>query len=416
MNRKLRIATVILGSLITAWAVFAGGFVAGNLASERGFRPLALLAGVPPAAPPEEVGDLDFDIFWEAWNAIQASFYKGPLDPDILREGAIHGLAQSTGDPYTIYQNAAEARRARDHLDGSFEGVGIQVQLRDGLPLVLQPMPGSPAERAGVRPNEFVLAVDGVPTEGMTLSEFGDRVRGPQGTVVVLTLRPEGGGQERDVTIVRDRILLPSVSSRVIDGIGYLRLYNFSSRTAEEVREALAEFDETGVGGLVLDLRNNPGGFLNASVDVVGQFLPEGTLILTQESRDELHQEYRAGGGAKDTTTPMVVLVNQGTASASEIVAGSLQAHDRALLLGEETFGKGSMQELHRLSDESLVRVTSGIWITPADINLSGQGLIPDVVLEAQEGQIGSDDDNVLQAALRYLRGEPAWAEAAAAP
>ena len=405
MNRRLRIPIILVGTIVIVWAIFSAGFATGNVFAQRGLPPPGILAGALPDTPSQDTDDVDFGLFWEAWNILQDNFHEGPLDPLVLREGAISGLALATGDANTIYQNAHDAKLAREHLSGTFEGVGIRVQLKDGLPFILQPLPGSPAERAGVQPNEFVLAVDGVSTEDLSMADFGSLVRGPRGTIVVLTLRPEGGEQSRDVEIERDRIVVPSVSSRRIDEIGYLRINNFSSRTAGEVQAALEEFSDARIEGLVLDLRNNPGGFLNASVDVANRFLPSGALILTQESRGEPPREFTARGGTKFTGPPMVLLVNQGTASASEIVAGALQAHGRATLLGEETYGKGSVQKLHRLSDESLLRVTSGIWITPSGINLGANGLMPDELIEPEDGQLGSDDDVVLQRALDRLRG-----------
>ena len=406
MNRKLRLPIILVGTIVIVWAIFSAGFATGNVVAQRGLPPPGILAGALPATLSQDADDVDFGLFWEAWNILQDNFHEGPLDPLSLREGAISGLALATGDANTIYQNAHDAKLAREHLSGSFEGVGIRVQLKDGLPFILQPLPGSPAERAGVRPNEFVLAVDGVSTEDLSMADFGGLVRGPRGTIVVLTLRPEAGEQSRDVEIERDRIVVPSVTSRRIDEIGYLRINNFSSRTSGEVQAALEEFSGARIAGLVLDLRNNPGGFLNASVDVASRFLPAGELILTQESRGEPPREFMARGGTKFTRPPMVVLVNQGTASASEIVAGALQAHGRAALLGEETYGKGSVQELHRLSDESLLRVTSGIWITPSGINLGANGLMPDELIELEGGELGSDDDVVLQRALDRLRGD----------
>ncbi len=416
MRRGVRIATLTVGAVIFAWAVFSAGFVTGNIAAVRGVQPLAQFAGVPAAAPPEEVGDIDFGIFWEAWNAIQANFYRGPLDPGELREGAIHGLADATGDAHTRYENQADARRARDHLQGSFDGVGIRLTLKDDLPFILQPVAGSPAERVGVGTNEFVLAVDGVSTESMSLADFGEHVRGPRGTTVVLTLRAEGSEIARDVEIVRDRILVPSVISRRINDFGYLRITSFTSRTIEEIRAALDGFREDGIAALIIDLRNNPGGLLDASVKVSAQFLPDNSLIVAQKSRDEPRMEWRVSQDTGDTDTPMVVLINGGSASASEIVAGALQAHERADVIGEATFGKGSVQELHRLSDDSLIRITSGIWITPAGVNLSGEGLFPDFAIEAGDAELGSDEDPVLQAAVRLLHGEDPVVEPATAP
>ncbi len=405
MNRRFRIPIILVGTIVIAWAIFSAGFATGNVAAQRGLPPPGILAGALPDTLSQDADDVDFALFWEAWNILQDNFHMGPLDPLTLREGAIIGLARATGDTNTLYQNARDAKLAREHLSGSFEGVGIRVQQKNGLPFILQPLPGSPAERAGVQPNEFVLAVDGVSTANLGMAEFGSLVRGPSGTIVVLTLRPENGEQSREVEIERDRIVVPSVSSRRIDELGYLRINSFSSRTSREVQATLEEFSDARISGLVLDLRNNPGGFLNASVDVAGRFLPAGELILTQESRGESPREFTARGGTKFTRPPMVVLVNQGTASASEIVAGALQAHGRAALLGEETYGKGSVQELHRLSDDSLMRVTSGIWITPAGINLGDSGLMPDELIEFEGGDLGSDDDVVLQRALDRLRG-----------
>ncbi len=402
MNRKMRGAAMLAVGIAVLWAVFAAGVVTGGLASGRG-GPLRVLAGPAPSDPVPEAAEIGFGVFWEAWNAIQENYYEGPLDPEALREGAIRGLAAATEDPHTRFQNAREAAFSRERMEGRFDGVGIRVTLKDGLPFILQPLPGSPAEKAGVRPNEFVTAVDHVSTEGMSLEEMGNLVRGPRGTQVVLTLRPEDHTETRDVTLVRDVIVVASVTKRRIQGMGYVRISNFGRRTAEELREALADLREPGVRGLVLDLRNNPGGLLDASVTVAAQFLAKGELVLVQESRNAPRTEWKVSEDGADLVTPMAVLVNEGTASAAEIVAGALQAHDRALVMGEETVGKGSVQELHRLSDDSMLRITSGIWITPSGVNLAGEGLIPDMVLPSENGQVGSANDPVLQAALRAL-------------
>ena len=411
MNRKLRLAAMITVAVVALWAVFSAGFVSGSVAGQQGFRPLAVLAGDAPPEPPAGFEDVDFTLFWEAWTVIQDHFYGGPLDPAALREGAIRGLAVATEDRHTIYQNFEEAERSRERIRGSFVGVGIRIELRDETPFVLTPLPGSPAERAGILPNEFIVAVDGVPTHGMPLAEFGERVRGERGTTVVLTVRPQNSDVTRDVAVQRDRVIVPSVTTDLFDEIGYVRIANFGSRTSSELRQALDDLMADGVTALVLDLRNNPGGLLDASVRVAAQFLSQGQTILIQEHRHEGRTRWRVQDDGGDTVTPLLVLVNAGSASAAEIVAGALQAHGRALLMGEETFGKGSMQELHQLSDESIMRVTSGIWITPNDVNLNDQGLEPDVPGASSDGPYGGPDDDLLQAALSRLRAdpEPAW-------
>ncbi len=430
MNRNRRMATLIAAAVVAVCAVFGAGFVTGIIAGDQDTRPLAQFAGaVPPELPadvdadqeprplafptagaqpetPAEFEDIDFTLFWEAWAVIQDHYYGGPLDPDVLREGAIRGLAEATEDQHTVYQNSEEAERSRERIRGSFVGVGIRIELRDETPFVLTPLPDSPAERAGIRANEFVVAVDGVSTRGMSLDEFGRRVRGEEGTSVVLTMQPEGSEDTRDVSVERARVIVPSVTKDRFNEIGYVRLANFGSRTSGELRQALDELADEDITALVLDLRNNPGGLLNASVRVAAQFLAQGQTILIQEHRHEGRTRWRVQDEGGDTTTPMLVLVNGGSASASEIVAGALQAHGRAQLMGEQTFGKGSMQELHQLSDESIMRVTSGIWITPNDVNLNDSGLTPDVPHESTDGPYGGEDDEMLQEALNVLRGD----------
>lgn len=409
MQRPIRTALMMAGSVISLCLVFSIGFVAGATALGPGIPPPQILAGDPPPEIKNETEEIDFGLFWEAWNVIQDNYYDGPLAAETLREGAIRGLAAATQDPYTLYQNPEQAQRSSAHLSGSYVGVGIRVELRDDFPFITQPLPQSPAEAAGIGIHEYVLAVDGVSTEGIGLSEFGRLVRGERGTPVTLTLRREGETTERDVVITRDRIVMQSVTTKVFDDVGYMRIANFSSRTSGEVRRALSGFRTAGVERLVIDLRNNPGGLLDASVSVTSRFLPEGEQILRRESRKDPTHVYNAVSGYRDLRTPMVLLVNSGSASGSEVFAGALQAHGRATLIGEQTHGKGSVQELHRLSDNSIMRVTTGIWFTPAGVALAGagSGLTPDLEVEMSEGQLGGDDDPVLAAGLEAVRALP---------
>lgn len=406
MQRPVRTALTFAGSVIALCFVFSIGFVAGATALGPGIPPPQVVAGDPPPEIKEETEDVDFGLFWEAWNVIQDNYFDGPLAAEALREGAIRGLAEATEDPYTLYQDPEQARRSSAHLSGSYVGVGIRVELRDDFPFITQPLPRSPAEAAGIGIHEFVLAVDGVSTEGISLAEFGRRVRGARGTPVTLTLRRQGETTERDVTVVRDRIVVQSVTTKVFDDVGYMRIANFSSRTSGEVQRALSGFRTVGVERLVVDLRNNPGGLLDASVSVTSRFLPKGELILRRESRNEPTQVYNAVDGFRDLRTPLVILVNSGSASGSEVLAGALQAHGRATLIGEQTHGKGSVQELHKLTDGSIMRVTTGIWFTPAGVALAGAGggLTPNLEVEAAEGPIGGDDDPVLAAGLEAVR------------
>ena len=409
MQRPIRTVLTLAGSVVALCLVFSIGFVAGATALGPGVPPPQVVAGEPPPELKDGTDDVDFGLFWEAWTVIQDNFYDGPMAAESLREGAIRGLAEATDDPYTRYHDPEQARRSSISLSGSYVGVGIRVELRDDFPFITQPIPRSPAEAAGIGSNEFVLAVDGVSTKGTTLAEFGRIVRGERGTSVTLTLRRQGDTTERDITIVRDRIVVQSITTRVIDDVGYMRIANFSSRTSGELRRALSGFRTVGVERLVVDLRNNPGGLLDASVSVTSRFLPEGELILRRESRNDPTHVYNAVSGFRDLQTPMVVLVNSGSASGSEVFAGALQAHGRATLIGEQTHGKGSVQELHKLSDGSVMRVTTGIWFTPAGVALAGagSGLTPDLEVAMAAGQIGDDDDPVLAAGLEAVRALP---------
>jgi carboxyl-terminal processing protease len=403
MSRNLRALVRLAGSIIAISLAFGLGLVIGATTATSGSPPLQILRGNPPVEILQDAQATDFGVFWEAWRTLQENYYKGPLDPQTLKEGAIKGIAEATGDRFTIFQDTESARRSQTRLSGSFVGIGIRIELREGVPFIVQPIPEAPAELAGVGPNEFILAVDGVSTKNLSLAEVGEIVRGQPGTEVTLTLRRLGGTQLRDVTIVRARVVVASVAVKLLDDIAYMRINMFSSRTPQEVGSAINKLRRQSISHLVIDLRNNFGGLLNASVDVASHFLPRGVLVLRQESRGEPSLEFRTTSGAHDTEMSIVVLINGGTASAAEIVAGALQTHGRALLVGEETFGKGSMQELHRLSDGSIIRVTSGIWVTPAGINLGDRGLIPDLEVENKDGHIGGSKDPILQAGVGLL-------------
>ena len=403
MAHNLRPLVQLAGLILATCLAFGLGLVIGSTTATRGYPPSQILRGTPPVELQQDAQTADFGIFWEAWRALQDNYYKGPLDPQTLKEGAIKGMAEATGDRFTFVQDAESARRSRTRLAGSFVGVGIRIELREGLPFIVQPIPKAPAEFAGVGPGEFILAVDGVSTANLGLAKVGELVRGPPGTPVTLTLRRLGETRLRDVTIVRARVVVDSVAITMIDDIAYVRINRFSARTAQEVGNALNQLQDQAVSQLVIDLGNNFGGLLNASVDVASPFLPNGVLVLRQEARGEPSREFRATSGAHDTQTSLVVLINGGTASAAEIVPGAVQAHGRAPLVGEETFGKGSMQELHRLSDDSTIRVTSGIWVTPGEINLGDRGLIPDLEVLNTSDHIGGDNDPVLQAGLGLL-------------
>ncbi|MDP7620242.1 MAG: S41 family peptidase, partial [Dehalococcoidia bacterium] len=366
-----------------------------------------VFAGITPQPEVGEEVESKLEVFWEAWDRVQKNYYEGPLDPRELVEGATRGMVRSTGDDYTDWVDAESAQIDRQRLEGEFEGIGATVELtEDGVIRIVRPLPGSPAEEAGLQPNDLVLAVDGVATKGKSLEELIREVRGPAGTTVILTIQSESETQTRDVAVVRRAIVIPSVVSKSVDEFGYVRLSNFGAKTTGELRDSIRELRSNGAEGLILDLRNNPGGFLNTAVDVAGEFFPSGTLVVSEKSRTEGDVEFKSSRRGTAEDLPVVVLINGGSASASEIVAGAIKDHGRGKLLGTTTFGKGSVQIPFELRDNSVVRITVAIWETPGGTHLDGVGIEPDFKIDGDAAELGGDDDPYLEAARRVLRGQ----------
>jgi len=356
-----------------------------------------------------------FDLFWEAWHIVRGEFY-GPLPEDRqLAYAALRGALATLRDPYTVLVEPQPHALEKAELHGSFGGIGVNLSRDAKGQVILHPLPDSPASRAGVTDGDVLLALDGFPlTPTLTLEAITTWLRGPVGQPVTLSLqKPEPTPGSRPivvlVTIVRAEIELPSVTWRQLDqdpSIGYIALSRFSDRTDAELRQALRDLRRHAVRRLVLDLRNNGGGLLQAAVDVAGEFLSNRN-VLYEERRDAPIETYRTGTGGLATDLPLVVLVNRGTASAAEIVAAALQDYGRATLIGETTFGKGSVQLIFELSDGSSLHVTAARWLTPRRHSLDGAGLSPDIFQEG-EAHVGepSPGDAQLARAVSYLQAK----------
>ncbi len=393
-----------------ALAVFVSGtaYVAG-FTSSLVFTHLA----VPPPPATTAAASVDtspadreqqLGVFWEVWDILQREHYGRQLSPEEMTAAAIRGVVDSLGDPHTTYLDARHARAFGDQLSGSFEGIGAYVEIRDRRLIIVSPLRNTPAERAGLRAGDIVTAIDGEPTDGLTLTEAITRIRGPRGTTVRLTVIRPGESTPLILEIVRDRIYVPTVESRrLADGkIGYIHVFEFNERAPQEVRLALQEVMRDRPQGLILDLRNNPGGYLHIAIEVAGQFL-DGGLILTERQKDGTERQHTARRGGLATTIPLVVLVNKGSASAAEIVAGALQDRGRAQLVGEQTFGKGSVQVAHDLSDGSSLRVTVARWFTPNGRSIHEQGLQPDVAVIIEGTPPAGQPDLQLDRAVQLL-------------
>lgn len=365
----------------------------------------------PAANPPREDLQQRFGLFWEAWSIIEREYNAdAPLDLQKMVYGAISGAINSLGDPYTTFSEPAQARIFEEDLEGSFEGIGATVDLVEGLLVIVEPLESSPALKAGLRPNDVILEVDGQSLQGLDLTEAISLIRGPKGTRVRLLIHRPGMLEPFEVELTRDKIDLPTVSHQMLeDGIAYVRLTEFNNQATTRLRAALRSLMEEEPRALIFDLRGNPGGYLHIAGQVASQFIREGVVVIEKNSKGEVG-ELRADGRGLALDVPLVVLVDGGTASASEIVAGAIQDLGRGTLIGRPTYGKGSVQASYTLSDGSAVRVSIARWYTPNGHQLDGDGLTPDIVVEPNPEQ-SADDDPVLERARQFIlapQAEPA--------
>ncbi|MCI0709517.1 MAG: S41 family peptidase [Chloroflexi bacterium] len=348
-----------------------------------------------------------FAPFWETWTLLHDN-YIDPLDDDALMEAALNGMIDSLEDPHMGYIPPVDYQEVLDSLNGEFEGIGATVSQDEvtGALEIVRPLPGSPAEAAGLLPGDHVVTVDGEDITDMDQSVIISMVRGPAGTDVVLGIERAGEADVLEITVTRDRILLPSVDYEILDGnVGYLQLFQFGPTSNEELRDALIEMEVEDLSGLILDLRGNTGGYLDVTLDIISYFVEDGLILIEEDAEDRV--EYQAFGNPVAPTVPMVVLVDQGSASASELMAGALQDRGRATVIGVPTFGKGSVQTWRRLSNGGGVRITISQWLTPSGYSVTPDGIQPDIVVEFPDLEPGTpysqDIDTQLQAAIEAL-------------
>lgn len=334
-------------------------------------------------ALPAEKQNLDFSLFWDVWQRLENSYIdKKALNSQNMFWGAVKGMVASLGDPYTVFLPPADNKQTKEDLTGEFEGVGIQLGFKDSQLVVVAPLRGMPAEVVGVKAGDFILKIEDKETTGITLPEAVRLIRGPRGTKIKLTLLHEGEKEPYEVTIVRETIVVPSVEVEFVGGVAHLKLMRFGEKTGEEwekaVQEIVLKCQQEECLGVVLDLRNNPGGYLSGSVFIASEFLPSG-VVVQQESAKGLKEMFSVNRRGKLTDMDLVVLVNEGSASASEIVAGVLQDYKRAKILGVKTFGKGTIQEAQELIGGSGLHVTTARWLLPGGRSIDKSGVVPDI-------------------------------------
>ena len=408
--------TKLMIMLILAVAVVLGAFKAGidyahrtNPAPERVYYVVTPTPSTAPAPSSGADNRPSMDIFWEAWDLVQSEFYKD-IPPDTERVyGAIRGMVATYGDEHTAFIDPERAAILQEDASGSFEGIGASVEMDEvGRLVIAEPFPGRPAAEAGVKRNDVVLEVDGKSLRGLSLYEAVALIRGPAGSTVVLTILREGEPEPIEIPVVRAKIEIEVVTSKMLDGnIGYVSLSEFSSGASDKVNAAISDLRAQGAIALILDLRNNPGGFLAEAISVSSLFVEDGTPVVREHRKDAAQDEiYRAQGMHSATDIPLVVLVNRGSASASEIVAGAMKDLGRATIIGEQSFGKGTVQLPHTLSDGSQLRVTIAEWLTPDGNSIDKTGIVPDIVVELTQEDFVEGRDPQLDRAVEFLQGK----------
>lgn len=415
MNKTLKAVFIVLAVITLALGSFAGGFVTGHLLPFAGFPSIEQTDLIAPAtvspeqqaATPEELSSL-FSPFWEAWNLVHENYVDQPVDDVALMRGAIRGMMGALGDEHSSYMSPEDYEHANASLEGEYEGIGAYVDTTTEYLTITSPMPGSPAERAGLLPGDQVVAIDGDDMTGIDAELARLRVIGPAGTTVHLTVFREGEKDLLEFDIVRAKITTASATGEMLEGgIAYVQVTTFGSKTMPELQAALRELMAQNPKGIILDLRNNGGGYLQTAVEVTSQFLGDGVALYEQygDGRRNTY-EIIPGGLATDEKIPMLVLINEGSASASEIVAGALQDAGRAKLVGTVSYGKGSVQQWIPLSNENgAVRVTIAKWLTPNEKTIHGVGLTPDYEVDRTLEDRQADRDPQLDQAVEILLG-----------
>lgn len=349
--------------------------------------------------------DLDFNPFWQAWEFIEKKYVSNNgLDRQKMVWGAVSGLVGSLDDPYSVFFPPEESEVFKSNVRGDFEGVGMEIGMRKKLLTVIAPLKAAPAEKAGIKTGDTIIEINGETTMDITLDEAVQKIRGEKGTKVILTILREGREDPFKIEIIRDKIEIPVLDTEVKEnGVFVIELYNFSARSNSEFRNALGEMLESGSDKLIVDLRGNPGGYLESAVDMASWFLPSGEVVVRERFSNNEEKLYRSKGYDLFEDLEMVVLVNQGSASASEIFAGALRDHDVAVLVGQQTYGKGSVQELLSVDGNSSLKLTIARWLTPNGDSISEKGLTPDVEVEYIEEDFEAGRDPQMERAMEIL-------------
>ncbi len=401
-NRRSRF--VLLG-IIFLFLAFGGGYLIGNKRVANGPVPQGEGQVLGQSSVPSFLSkDVDFKHFWEVWKIVNESHYKQPVSDKSLYYGAMKGMLSGLEDPYTVYFDPEEAKEFKSNLDGTFSGIGAEIGIREDKLRVVAPLDGSPAKKAGLQPDDWIMAIDGKVTTGMSVDQAVSLIRGEIGTQVTLSISREEGKEALEVKISRDKIVINSVKWKLDDQkIMRISITTFNQDTNALFSAAIQEALTKNARGIILDLRSNPGGLLTSAIDVASAWVGYEPVV-SERTKDQV-MSFKGLKAPLLTDIPTVVLVNGGSASASEIVAGALQDYGFAKLVGTKTFGKGSVQDYREFQDGSAMKVTTATWYTPKGRTINETGITPDIVVEYSLDEFKAGKDPQLATAIQILLG-----------
>ncbi|MFC1700581.1 S41 family peptidase [Patescibacteria group bacterium] len=398
IKKYITIAPILVVLFIT---IFGLGFFIGT-SNQPSIEKICNATG-KDLRKPESV---DFSLFWDTWNVIEQKYVdRYDLDYQKMVYGSISGLVNSLDDPYSIFMEPQQSKRFLDDIGGSFGGIGAEVGIRKGVLTVIAPLAGNPAKEAGLRAGDKILKVDEALTMDLTLDESVDLIRGEKGTEVSLLISRDEWDEAKEIKIMRDEIKIPVFNWKIIDGnIAYVEFYHFTENSDKEFKKIANEISKSNINGLILDIRDNPGGYLESAVDIASWFVPKGEVVITEDfGNGEKNEYFSKGYSNKISEIKTVIIMNEGSASASEILAGALRDHKGIQIVGEKSFGKGSVQQLERLKGGSSIKLTIAKWLTPSGACIEKQGIEPDIEIELTDEDIEEMRDPQLDKALELF-------------
>lgn len=404
-NPSLLKVLLIIGLVFFIAASFTSGFYFGVIKTLQ--RQYSTTVGKVLSNAPKYIAEdfIETDLFWDVWEQLSTNYVDRPVNDEELFYGAVRGMVESIGDPYSIFLDPDETQLFQQELSGNFEGIGIEIGIKMDRLTVIAPLPDTPAAGAGLKAGDRILKIDGFDTTNIHLDYAVNLIRGEGGSVVMLTIQSKDEDEARDVEITRDVINVESVRWSVKEYQGatfvLVEILYFDDQTYSEFLKTANDILLEDPDGIILDLRNNPGGYLDSAIDVTGEFLNKDIVVI--EDFGSTQQEYASDKSGRLKNMNVVVLVNEGSASASEIVAGALQDHGRAVIIGEQTFGKGSVQDYSQFEDGASLKLTVAKWLTPDGRSIDEEGITPDIIVELTDEDYNNDRDPQLDAAYEAL-------------